>query len=136
MKFVKITLHRCYASSHFSTRTPTRDGRLGTRTVGQSVGRWSQNFPSYSGVQIHSLGQRTFQAVCSANFVICKHILFGPLDGLWIYCILCTLFFVSVWQPAAYGILFLNNHKTETDREPRFLLKNLPQIRKWKPSQH
>jgi len=37
--------------------------------------------------------------------------------------VLCTLFFVRIWQPAACGILFVNNHKTETDREPRFLFK-------------
>jgi len=35
------------------------------------------------------------------------------------------LFFVRIWQRALW-YFFLNNHKTETDREPRLLLKNLP----------
>jgi len=40
----------------------------GTRAVGRSVG--GIKFPSYSGVQIHSLGGRAFQAVGSAKCVI------------------------------------------------------------------
>jgi len=72
MNFVEMALHRRCTSDHFSiqpTCTPACDGwhrvpAQGMRAVGRSVGVVS-NFSHYSGVQIHSLGRRAFQAVGS-----------------------------------------------------------------------
>jgi len=92
MKFVEINLHRHCTSVHFSiqpTRTHSHSGQAGMR----AVGRWSQNFQRSLGEQIHSLGQRTFQAVGSANCIICKQTSFGRLGGLLNYYV---LYFLSV----------------------------------------
>jgi len=96
-------------------------------TGGWSFGRLViSNFPSYSGVQIRSLGRHAFQAVGSANCVIFKHTSFCNLGRLLNYCVVCTLFFVRIWQPTGCGILFLNNHKNRNWPWTAVFIKNLP----------
>jgi len=56
----------------------------------------------------------------------------GQCSSLWAYLIrsfgrvteLLTMY--VIFRPHLCGILFVNNHKTKPDREPRILLKNLP----------
>ena len=103
----------------------------GTRAVGPVV----SISPRYSGTQIHSLGWRTFQAVGSANCVIYVSIPRSlRLGRLLNY---NKSYFLSASGNLLRVVLFVNNHKNWNDSELRFVfLKNLLQIRKWKPSQH
>ena len=114
---------------------PAMGGWVRGRLVSRSVGglKISQAIQVCRFIHLGNAHSKQFAVLISSSVSISRSVLWTGY-GFTVYCV--RYFFVSVWQPAAYGILFLNNHKTETDREPRFLLKNLPQIRKWKPSQH
>jgi len=70
--------------------TRPRWATQGTRAVGRSVGQSvKSNFPSNSGAQIHSLRRRAFQAVDSANCVICISIpRYVVWAGYWIYVVI------------------------------------------------
>jgi len=105
MKFVEITLNRRCTSVHFSKqpiRTPACHRQPGTWAVGRLVSRSVvSNFQSILVRRFIHLGD-----VHSKQWAAYLIRSFGRVIEL-----LCMLFFVRIWQPAACGILFLNNHK-------------------------
>ena len=97
---------------------------MGGQVRGRLVGRWS---PISQAIQV-----RRFSHLGDVHSKQWAALIASPL---WAYLVrsfgriielMCTLFFVRIWLPAACGVYFLKNHKTKTECEPQFLLQNLP----------
>jgi len=87
-------------TSKLSSRTPTL-------VDGWSVGRWSQAIKVRSFIHLgYAHSKKWAMLIASSVSIWYLVLLFWRVIEL-----LCTLFFVRIWQPATCGILFVNNHK-------------------------
>jgi len=111
MKFVELTRHQRCTSIHFSiqpTRTPVCDGWPGTRADGRSFSI-SHAIQVRRFIHLDDTHSKQWAALNVSSLWACLIQSFGRVIEL-----LCTLFFVRIWQPAACGILFVNQNRPWT----------------------